>query len=1151
MRPAPFLFMATEEVCEPIPQSIVYNLMMPLRRSGSRSERRAIVGWLWATLLLLPGATGAAPPVEAPALHFKHLSIEDGLSQSIVDAMVQDRKGFLWFVTEDGLNRFDGYRFVVYKHDAKDPSSLSHNEIKCILEDRDGYLWIGTFSRGLERFDPAMGRFDHFQHDPADPGSLAGDIVWSLLEDRQGALWVGTASGLDRYDRAAGAFVHVPLGAGGGAAADIRALAEGKDGALWAGTAGGGLLRLAPDGSDAVWFTRDPGDPASLGHDDVRALLADADGALWVGTRGGGLDRLDPATGEFRHFRHDPGDPRSLGADIVLALAVDREGTLWVGTDGGGLNRFDRASEAFLRYRYDPYRPESVAGDRVYSLLLDRSGLLWVGTYGAGASRCQLDRKAFAHHRHDPADPASLGHDIVWSFCEDPSGALWIGTNDGGLDRFDRLTGRFAHFRHRPGDPSSLSHDSVRMVIRDRAGALWLATNGGGLNRLDPVTGRFTRFRHDPHDPGSLAHDELRMVFEDREGALWVGTYGGGLDRYDPAAGRFIHHRHDPADPTTISGNYVRTAFQDRAGVLWFGTHGDGLNRYDPAAGTFTRFRHDPADPASLSNDFVFSIHEDRTGALWVATYGGGLNRFDRAAGTFSAIRRGEGFPDDVVYGILEDARGRLWLSTNSGLVRFNPAGGGLRTFTKADGLQSNEFNGGSYYRNPQGEMFFGGINGFNAFFPEEIRESAFRPPVVLTDFQLFNQSVPVGPMGDGRVLLERSIDATGSLELSHRDRVVSFEFAALDFTVPEKNRYAYRLEGLHRDWVDLGSRRFVMFTTLPAGDYLLRVKATNGDGVWNETGTELRLIVHPPWWRSLWAYWAYGLILLGGVAGLVRFEKMREREKGRVVEAELRATAAELQTRAAEAETRALKTENDRKSRELEEARKLQVSMLPKEVPRHPRYAVAARMRTATEVGGDYYDFHAGEDGSLTAAIGDATGHGTRAGIMVAIMKGLFARLCPEPDLRTVLQECNRTLRSIELDPMYMALGLLRLEGLEARAAAAMPPIFIHRAGRGEVEVIAVPGMLLGTEFDVPWEEVRFGLEPGDKVLLLSDGYLEQADAAEEMLDYDRCREYFRGAAGGDPAAVIDRLLERFDAWRGAVPQADDVTLVVIEILA
>jgi serine phosphatase RsbU (regulator of sigma subunit) len=348
---------------------------------------------------------------------------------------------------------------------------------------------------------------------------------------------------------------------------------------------------------------------------------------------------------------------------------------------------------------------------------------------------------------------------------------------------------------------------------------------------------------------------------------------------------------------------------------------------------------------------------------------------------------------------------------------------------------------------------------------------------------------------------------------------------------------------------MEIGTRRFVMYTTLPAGRYVLRVRGTNSDGVWNPDATSLVIVVRPPWWRTLWAYAAYVLLAAVSITGLVLFERRREREKGRLVEAELRAQAAELQSRTAEAEARALRVENERKTHELEEARKLQLSMLPARVPEHPFYALAARMRTATEVGGDYYDFHVGDDGTLTIAIGDATGHGTRAGIMVAMMKGLFSRMCGEPDLQVLLEECHRTLRGIGLGPMFMALGLLRLRGREARAiGAAMPPIMVRRAATGTVEMIALKGMLLGTDFDLPHVETAFTLAPGDRVLLMTDGYVEQFDEADEMMDYDRCLADFARAAGRSPEQTLDHLFARFDAFRGAMPQGDDVTFVVVE---
>ncbi len=1130
-----------------------------MRIKGSKEERSRVIGRIFsvlsvpACLLIFAGGLSSRDlyaqqndPV------FSHYSIGQGLSQSIVDAVVQDRQGFMWFVTEDGLNRFDGHNFRIFKHNPQDPNSLSHNELKCIREDHEGKLWVGTFHRGLDCFDPNTERVIHFQHDPENPKSLSHDIIWAVLEDENHDLWIGTGGGLNRYHRETGTFTHYfhePENESTISHDDIRVLYEGRDGSLWIGTAGGGLNRMNRSTGTFERYQNDPADPSSLSHNDVRSILEDKEGNLWVGTYGGGLNFLPAGSSNFIRFTSDPSDPASLGSNAVLALVFDHDGILWVGTDGGGLHRYDPATRTFRRYVNDPNRPTSLAGNRIYSLCVDRSGILWVGTYGNGLSLFNLARKKFLHLKHDPLDPQSLNSDIVWSFAEDKTGALWIGTNDGGLNRLDRATNRFTHYEYDPSNPGSISHNSVRMVIPDGKGGLWLATNGGGLNHFDTKTGRAVRYLHDADRADSLAHDELRMVFQDRQGVLWVGTYGGGLDRFNPGTGGFTHYRSNPDDPSTISNNYVRTAYEDSKGRLWFGTHGGGLNLMDRSAGTFTRYISNPADNTSLSNDFVFSVHEDRKGRIWIATYGGGLNRMNVDRGTFTAFRKSDGLPDDAVYGILEDDSGNLWLSTNSGLCRYNPDSGALRTFTISDGLQSNEFNGGAYYLSPKGEMFFGGINGFNAFKPEEIRDNPFVPPVVFTDFQLFNQSVPIGETKEGRTILTQSITATNKIVLLPRDRVVSFEFASLHFAAPAKNRYAYKLEGLYKTWVDLGTRRFVMFSTLPSGSYTLRVRGTNSDGVWNETGASIELVVLPPWWRTTWAYGAYLLLLIAAVWGIVTFVKRRERDRSRLIEAELQAQAALLQSRTVEAEARALKVENERKSHELEEARKLQFSMLPEDVPEHPDFRIAVRMATATEVGGDYYDFHVQPDGTLTVAIGDATGHGTRAGIMVAIMKGLFTRMREVPDLETIFRECNETLLELKLDRMWMALTLLRIRNHEARVvAAAMPNIFLYRAASGIVEQVDLQGIFLGTDLKLPHRETRFRIEPGDKILLLTDGYLEQDNVDEDLLDYNRCKAYFAAAAHLPVEELLDQMLESFETWKDGVDQRDDVTLIVLE---
>ncbi len=1108
-------------------------------------------------LLLLGGAALAAQPGDRrppTALTFQRISIEQGLSQSIVEGIVQDPTGFMWFITEDGINRFDGYNFRVFKHNSKDPGSLSHNELKAICVDHEGTIWVGTFYQGLDRFDRETERFTHFRHDPKKPRSLGSNIVRAIVEDRNGTIWVGTTGGgLNRLDRATGEFLQYRNTPGDPSSLshdDVRAVAADGNAGLWIGTEGGGLNRLDFASGRFTRYSNERGNPRSLSSDNVRAVFLDRHGSLWVGTYGGGLNRLDAGSTAFVRYRHDPGNPLSLGSDSVLSVMEDSAGVIWVATDGGGLNRFDERSGTFTRYLNDPVNRASISSNRIYSLFEDSSGVLWAGTYGEGLNKADLKKKDFQHFMRNPTDPSSLNSDIVWSFWEDQTGSLWVGTNDGGLNRLNASRTGFTSYRHDPANQNSLSHDSVRMVIQDRSGALWLATNGAGVDRLDPATGRFKHFRHNPSVPGSLSFDELRTVYEDRSGTIWVGTYGGGLDRLDPATGEFAHFRHDPSNPRSISNDYIRVICEDESGLMWIGTHGGGLNAFDRKSGVFRRYQNDPGNPASLSNDYVFAIHPDKTGNLWLATYGGGLNKFDRKTETFTHIRRSDGLPDDVVYGILEGPDGHLWISTNSGLCRYNPLSSSFRNYTVDDGLQSNEFNGGAYYKSRKGEMFFGGVRGFNAFIPDRIRDNSFVPPVAITDFRLFNRVVPIGEFGGRPGILTKSITYSPSIVLSHWDQIISFEFSALHYSSPAKNQYAYRMEGLNDNWIDLGTRRFVMFTTLPSGKYIFRVRGSNSDGIWNQEGASLAITVQPPWWGTHWAIGAYALLTAGIFTAVLLFVREREREKSLLREAELRAAAAEFQARLVATEAETIQAENIRKTKELEDARRMQLSMLPETLPEHPEYEIAVSMRTASEVGGDYYDFGFSEDGALTVAVGDATGHGMRAGIMVAIMKGLFSTIGCGSDPKHFFVRCNRILRKMNLENMLMAMTLVRLKGGRARtSAAAMPPALLFRSASHQVETITVGGMFLGAGIDLPYEEAVFHFSPGDILLLMTDGLPELLNAEDETLDYPRVLESFEKVATLRPKDIIDNLLARGDEWRGNLPQHDDITLIAIRM--
>ncbi|MCC6131840.1 MAG: SpoIIE family protein phosphatase [Acidobacteria bacterium] len=1084
--------------------------------------RKLGVFFLCAVLSAVSLGARAASPLE-----FERLSLREGLSQSTIDRITQDRKGFLWFVTEDGLNRFDGYRFQVFRSQAGNPNSLSHNELKAIHEDREGILWIGTFEGGLNRYDPSTALFTRFRHDPSDPTSLSANIVRAILEDRTGTLWVGTqGGGLDELDRKTGKFQHHranPADEGSLPHDDVRALFEDRSGTLWIGTNGGGICRLDREKRVFVKVPVESRSPNLLAENSIATLLEDRAGILWAGTFGTGLLRLERGSGRFLPAPL-PGDQNGdLARTSIRALVEDDDGRLWIGTDGMGLLCHDPRDGTLTFARHDPADPASLSTDKVLSLFLDRSKVLWAGTYGGGLNKTDTARKRFFLIRNEVGNPNSLSHNLVWSILEDPDGTIWIGTDSGGLNRWDRKKGTFLHYRHDPRNSASLASDAVRVVYRDAAGVLWLATHGGGLDSLDPATGQITHRRHDPSDPFSLSHDELRAVREDRNGNLWIGTLGGGLERLDRKTGRFTHHRHDPKNPQSISNDFVRAILEDASGTLWIGTQGGGLNRLDPKTGVFQAFRADPGNPESLSNDYVFALHLSRGGDLWVATYGGGVCRLDSKTGRFARFTEKDGLANDAVYGILEDETGRLWLSTNKGLSCFDPKSRTFRNYDVRDGLQSNEFNGGSYFRSKSGEMFFGGINGLNAFYPSRIASNQEPPPVVITDLQLFNRSVAPGETVRGRRVLERPIEYTGRLELGYQESVVTFEFAALHYTAPEKNRYSYRLEGFSDSWIlARGDRRSATFTGLAPGDYTFRVKGANADGVWNETGAAIRLRILPPVWRTWW-FQLTGIILLWGV------------------------TYAAVKRR----------IQNERARAALKAAHDAQMALLPHEAPKVPGFEIAGLCIPAFEVGGDFFDYiqSDADDGSLTIAVGDVAGKGTRAAMAAALSNGMVnARAGSTEGLGSVLTLLNTTLRRKVQRPMFTALCLASLDSrnrsLEFVNAGLCEPL-LKRGRHAEFLTCDGPSFPLGTVAGTEYSSRCLTLAAGDVVVFYTDGVPEARKANGEPWGYEALASFVAGLATEGLAAreIAESIVKEAGRAASGHDQSDDIALVIVKV--
>jgi signal transduction histidine kinase/streptogramin lyase len=545
----------------------------------------------------------------------------------------------------------------------------------------------------------------------------------------------------------------------------------------------------------------------------------------------------------------------------------------------------------FLHHQHKPLCPNSLNNDHIFSLYQDRAGTLWVGTNGGGLNQFNRAQQKFSHYFPVPNNPNTLNNKDVFAIYEDREGILWVGTETGGLNKFDRQRQKVTHYLNDPENPNSLSHNEVQAIYEDSNGVLWIGTYGGGLNRFNRQ--HFVSYKNDPDNPNSLNDNYVMSIHEDKNKTLWIGTRKG-LNQYDRQLDKFVvHYYHDPQNPYSLSHGEVSVIYEDYSGMLWIGTPGGGLNKIDLQTktglpGSLVRYQHDTQNPTSLSNDEILSIHEDATGTLWIGTSGGGLNQFDRETQTFTHYKEEDGLANDTVYGILEDEQGYLWLSTNKGLSKFNPKTKIFRNYDVADGLQSNEFNINAYHKSRRGELFFGGINGFNVFDPLKVKDNPYIPPIVITEFKIFNQPVSFKEHSP----LQQHISETHAITLSYKQSFFSFEFAALNFLQPEKNQYAYKLEGFDQSWNEIGTQRHTNYTYMPHGTYLFRVKGSNNDKVWNEKGTAITITILPPPWKTWWAYTLYAFTILTIIGNYIRTQKQKLWAKQQELEREQKISA-------------------------------------------------------------------------------------------------------------------------------------------------------------------------------------------------------------------------------------------------------------------
>ncbi|GAC1442869.1 MAG: hybrid sensor histidine kinase/response regulator [Sediminibacterium sp.] len=827
-------------------------------------------------------------PAQPLHLKFSHLNTEAGLSQSNVTCILQDHHGFMWFGTRDGLNRYDGYSFTTYKNNITDTNSLSNSFITSLLEDAKGNLWIGTWGGGLDRLDKSTNRFAHFRNKKGDRKSISDDFIKTLAEDSHGNLWIGTQNGgLNLLDHSTNLFTRFehdkndPHSLGDNNVTDVF---EDSHHQLLVTTFFGGLNLLNNDRKTFTRFQHNERDSRSIGHNTVSNVFEDRQHRLWIGTQGAGLDLFDWETGTFRHFINDPHNPNSLANKVIFSITEDDNGHLWIGTENGGITVFNPDSGEFDNYQHDDIDNTSLSNNTVDCLYKDANGNIWVGTYSGGINLYSKNANKFTHYKHN-SDPGSLSNNNVLFLLEDTKKNIWVATDGGGINKLDPKTGKFKHFLHQAGNRNSISGNYVLSLLEDDKENIWMGTWGDGLTVIDKSRSNFRHFKHNPTDTNSLGGNNVYSLAVDKDKDLWLATYGVGLDLYNPVKNSFRHFKHESTNTNSLVSNAVHTLLGDSKGNLWVGTFDGGLDLFDKKTNTFTHYQHDDSRN-SLSNNSVNCIYEDSHGNLWIGT-NLGLNYLDRKTNHFTSWFTKDGLPNSLIFDIQEDDKGYYWISTNLGLSRFDFRTRVFKNFYLSDGLQSNEFKPHSGLKSHNGRMFFGGINGFNEFSPYSIKENPFEPPLVLTDFQIFNQHVPVAVNDHDPSPLKKDITETGEIKLPYQSSVITFEFASLNYT--NDKQYAYKLEGFDKGWNNIGNRRTATYTNLDPRKYVLKIKGINNEGGWSSRMISISLIVVPPFWMTWWFKLLVAAVIAAAVIALYKFRvrtiKNQKRELVRQVQ--------------------------------------------------------------------------------------------------------------------------------------------------------------------------------------------------------------------------------------------------------------------------
>ncbi|MFY7830051.1 MAG: two-component regulator propeller domain-containing protein [Flectobacillus sp.] len=793
---------------------------------------------------------------QVPKPYFTHYGTNQGLSQSQVGAILKDRQGFMWFATQEGLNKFDGYTFTIYKHYPNDVNSISDNNIFDIVEDSQGYIWIAT-GRGLDKFDKTKEVFMHYTT------QLPDVKIRDLFIDSHQQLWLGTVEGLYLFNAARNNFTvfkNVPQKNNTLADNYVYRMDEDAKGNLWVGTKNG-LSVLNISKKTFRNYLHNNNNPKSLSINWVTCVLKDSHNRMWVGTRGGGLNLYIPEKDNFESFQNQKDNPNTIAHNDLLCLQEDDSGNIWIGTENGGLSVLNPNKKLFTNFKFDANDPNSLSNNSVYSIYKDYIGNLWIGTWSGGINFLPKFGRKFNIYKNQ-IGKNSLNNNFVLSITGDGKNNLWIGTDGGGINYFNRKTKTFGSLLNNPSNPNTPRTDYVIAVNYFSPEMIALGYHRGGFGLYNPSNNTFQNYSIDTPDLKSrIGSWSVNAVVRDRNQNFWIATWNGGVNLMNAKTREVKIYKYDSNDKNSIPSNNINTVFVDKKGRVWIGTE-TGLARYNPATDSFVRYVNKFNDSQSISNDYVTCFADAPDGNLWVGT-SGGLNLLNPTTGKFKHFSEADGLANNAIKSIIIDRQSNLWISSNKGITKFNYQNQTIRNYSISDGLQGKEFKARASFMTEDGEIFFGGPNGFNSFYPDSLIDNTFIPPIYFTNFLIFNTPIK---SGFSNPAFPTHINATKNIVLQYDQSVFTIEFAALNFTLPEKNQYAYKLEGFDKKWNHIGHNRSVTYTNLNPGTYLFKVKASNNDGVWNNTGITLEVIILPPFWMTWW----FKLIIFLFGAGII-----------------------------------------------------------------------------------------------------------------------------------------------------------------------------------------------------------------------------------------------------------------------------------------